>query len=590
VARAPAFELRGGALAWCATFAVLALARALLGLVPGRWAWGLDAAHDVPLGFAIAITLLSLLACVPAIAATIARRIDHAGRAGGAALALTPLAAAALAWTVADRGLFLGDHILRQGAIDRGATFASLFPESLPLDVALHGALPALLERALGVPPETFARLLGALEAALLAGCARGFVRALRLDGVAALASGAALVLGGWLTMFTGFGKSASELTLVTIVLASGAVRCARGEDALLPCGLATAFALTLHRSAVFLLPTFALAAIAWWRANGRLGAWRRVSSLVALAAPALALAWTGPRIVTIVRTFDLAHHVGGTPGGALRATFAPLHLLDLANLMLALAPLLALLPALLVLRASSEVRREGAPLAALALAFAPALLVAQPQQGLFRDWDVFTPAVLALALLASWRWARLLEATPARRWLHVPALGAAALPALLWLALYHDPEATLRRARAIAAGPPVREAAMRAQTWDYVGIVELRRRRWPQASDAFRASAAAEPQVRVERQWALAATLAGRYEEAERAYLELLERSPAQPTAWLGLAGVARRLGHASIAARALAHVQADASDAKARAEMAAFVRQYPEVWPDEPATPGPR
>src|SRR5262249_36496455 len=218
------------------------------------------------------------------------------------------------------------------------------------------------------------------------------------------------------------------------------------------------------------LIPAWLLAFGLWW--NHHRAGRNRVAGLAALLLPAMMLVRSLPQIVSIARTFDIARHLL-TPevkasGGPLAAAFSPLHLIDLVNLSLLLAP--AGLLALLWLASASRRRSEELSLlGALALAGLPLVLLVHPQQGVFRDWDVFAPVGMTWCLLSAPAFGRLMNAGNAPR-LAAPAIASAVIPTLLVLGLHHDVGSGLSRARAFATEPPARVAAEAASTWDYLG------------------------------------------------------------------------------------------------------------------------
>lgn len=499
-----------------------------------------------------------------------------------------PLAAAALLWILNDRAWFLGDFILRLGSVERGEPFERLFPQSFPLDRRLHGDLPELL-----FPVRTastmdlFQRSVGWIDAVLLAALTVHFVRALGLRGAVAAATGAVMYFGGFLTVLTGFGKSAGELCVVAAAVGVFGLTTVRENRGLLSLHSSVAAGLALHRSAVLFLPALAVIGVLWWRTHGRSGAWRSWRPWAGAVLLLATMARLAPGFVTTLRTFDLERHLAADVRAGpdpLAAAFAPLHLLDVANLIVALSPLAVLIPLLVVPRNRRPVR-EVLPLAVISVSFLIAMLFVHPQQGVFRDWDVFAPGGVALSMTAAWLVAGALAERRERAWLAAPILLAALVPTLQWLVHHHDVDRGLARARAIAAGPPARDATTRSQVWDYVGLRTFRLERWTDAEEAFRLSVAAVPHPRVLHEWGLAATLAEDYLEAQRAYEQIVARDPNDAVAWLGLAGASLRVGDSTATARALDQVRGFADEPRALDAMERLLREYPQIWP-EPLT----
>src|SRR5204863_93527 len=100
-----------------------------------------------------------------------------AGRPGLAGASLGAfLAGAALA--LPDRIQFVGDYLLRVGTARGQIPTATVFPQALPLDLALHYTVPSRLASIFGGDPNDVSRVIGAIEAALFAGLAVAFARA----------------------------------------------------------------------------------------------------------------------------------------------------------------------------------------------------------------------------------------------------------------------------------------------------------------------------------------------------------------------------------------------------------------------------
>ena len=550
---------RGGAAGttlW-GVLAALALLRAAAALAPGMWLWGVSHLRFLPVGAWLAWLVAAAALAPPAGRALAAplgalgARLER-GRTWPLALAA---AAALLVLALPDRAFFAGDALLRADAAREGVSAGELSPQALPLDVWLHSWLPARAGAHLGLPTAWTIRLLGALEAALLSLLATAFARRLGLGG-AALAAVAGLVWwGGWLALFAGTAKAFAESVVLVAAVAVFGIDARRGRPAW-PLALAGGAALLLHRSALGLLPALAWGLGASLRAardrsrTAQLGAWGAIALLAAAAALA------APPILASVRTFDARHFAaaGEGPGAALVAAFAPLRLLDLANLLLFLVPLAPLL--LLPGGGKGPAPPRPAPggprpagdlafLLALALPFAAALFFLRPAQGIARDFDDYAAGALALGLVVAWRAGAALRAAPRAVWLAPALLAGAAVPVAQWLALQGDLPRALARVEALAVGPPPRAESERAQLWDYLGGRRFRAGDHAAAARDLGRAAELAPSPRLLLGWAEAAGRAGDWATAERAYARLLERAPAddpvlRAVAWYGLAGAA--------------------------------------------------
>jgi hypothetical protein len=547
---------------------VLALARAALAFVPSMWAWGLNALRFVPPVPGWLLWAVSAVALVPALA----RRLEPLAVAGGnpaapAWRAYTPwiLVAALAAWWFPDRLYFVGDFLLREttsGA--RASVLESLYPQGFPLDLVLHDTAVRALTAVAPLEPNEVARLLGAIEAALLGAIAVRFTRVAGLEGAAAIGAAAIVLWGGYLSLFTGYNKAFAELTLLTAAVgAFGMEAVARGSG-LLPMGAALGLALLMHRLAIGLLPGAAAVWVLWLMTHGRAGAWRRPGTIVAFVIPLGALAAILPHLPRLAGGIDAGNFLPAGargPGGILAAAWSGHRPLDLANLLVFLSPAVpALLAALFLIGApgaeerpgSAHRRHQGLVLIALA---GPLLLLMpffHPPQGLFRDWDAFAAGGVAASLGVAWLVGRVIESAPRFRWLGPAiALGVAA-PMLHVLVLHTRVDAGLARIQAYLAGPPARSEQERATTWDYLGarILDLGRRE--EAAAAFAQAAALTPSPRILREWAATELLCDRPERAAAIYRRLLDRKPDDLQAWVEYAMLSARFGDVVEARRA--------------------------------------
>jgi Flp pilus assembly protein TadD len=558
------------------TLAALVAGRAAMSFVPGTWLWPLGLHRFLAPAAGWGLWLIAALALIPPLAGRAQPMLARWGDAIGRSPALTTtawaVAAAALAWLMPDRVRFVGDFLLRQGTVEIAERPGALFPQALPLDVILHYTLPLQLTTAHLMDANGAARLLGALEAALLGGLAAAFARALELRGGGAFACAAVVMFGGYLGMFTGFSKAFAEMSVLVALAGVSAIAALRTGRGLLPLGLAVALGIVLHRSALGMYPALALVWGFWLARHGRGGAWKRPAALIAMALPLLALAIMAPRVIGTVMNTDTAVHF--TPptvraqGGVLSAALAGTRPWDLVSLLLMLSPLALAIPMLAGLLGRRPGRGgEVLVLATLALPFAGVMAFIHPAQGLFRDWDDFAATGVALSLIAAWLVGETLRDTRRFAWLAVAVTLGVAVSAIQWLVVHTDTVRGLSRVRAFVTEPPVRPPEQRGTTWDYLGIRSFRLERYPEAKEAFAHAAETSPSPRILHEWALAAAMAGDDPTARDAYRRLLEKDPANNLGWLGLATAAMRLRDVPEAKRAATELaRRDPSDAQAR------------------------
>lgn len=522
-------------------------------LVPGTWLWGVHELRYLGsagwIGFAVGLLAIGWSVGL--------RTPRSAGSPGADALAapsaflLVAAGAALVVLAFPDRLHFVGDALLRLRSAESGASPRHFYPQSLPLDRALHWYLPRFLYEHFALSHAWTHRLVGAAGAATLAMLALALSRAAGWRGAAALAGTAVVFFGGWLTLFTGLGKGFAELTVLTLGVAVAGLALVRSGRGKLAMGFLLALALLTHRSALALVPG-AVAALLLARPRTGIGIgasrWGRI---LAWSLPALALAAVTPTLWRSGRSLDLANF--GLAAGGREPFYHPLHLLDLSQVLLYLVPAI---PLLLWWRRGEApttlARRERIFLAAYALPFLALALLYLPPQGLFRDYDGVSAAGMALAVVLAHHLAARLGDAPLRA-----AAGIAlwcALPTLGWLALAALPERGLERVEDLALGPPERSAVVRGYAWDYLGSVHFDAGRYAESAAVLARGAEAAPSPRMLSAWAEAARRARDWPQAERAYALLLERAPEEPAhfrvlAHMGLASAAGRRGELEVA-----------------------------------------
>lgn len=536
--------------------AALVLLRGLLAFAPLMWGWGLNLLRFVPLVPGWALWSVAALALIPGVSRALLPGFARAGEfVLGAPLrtALLPaLGIAALLWALPDRVWFTGDFIGRNTTAAWGTNFAASFPENLLLDNLLHSSLPRLLGRLPGLDAHKGLRLLGALEGAALFLLSVQFVRLAARGAFEAVAGLAILIAGGYLTMFTGYAKSASELCVITLLVGIAALKVARGEAGLPLAIMATTAGLALHRAAIILLPIVVVLGVMAWRSELGRGAWRRPALLAAVASFVGVLVFTGPRIVSIIAGYDLSHHLASPEiaarGGLIRSMFAGLRAVDLVNAALVLSPLAAAIPVLAVFRGGRSDRAlEVGALAGIALCHGGAALLMHPQQGLFRDWDVMVTTGVTLSMLAAWLVMERLRASPEAAWLGVASTLAVLTMTGQWLLHESRIDEGLRRAHAFIEEPPRRTDAELGNVWLYIGDRTAQLQDWSASAAALARAAKYQPSSTVFVHWGAAAMQAADAESAREAWRGLTGRQPADPTGWRELALIDLDLGNHS-------------------------------------------
>ena len=528
----------------------LAAVRAAGAFSHSMWGWGFGLMRFVPAGLGWTLWGLAALPLLPWVGRRLAPVMEALGRrfdrSPALAYALAATFAAALVWVFPDRVRFVGDFLLRFGTAERALKPSALFPQALPLDVLFHYGLLRLFEGAVHMDVNSSARLLGSVEAALLAVLAIAFARALGQRGSFGVATAAIVFWGGYLGLFTGYGKAIAEVSLLTVAVAVFGLRLIREGRGLVPLSLCVAAGFPLHRSTLGLIPALIVCWAFALRSQSSPVRRSDPATWAAAGIPLLSLAIMLPRILGTFASMDAVHF---TPpevarhGGILPAMFAGGRAADLVSVIGLLSPLALVLPlGLLALGRWGPHAREGTLLAALMLPWLAMLLLIHPPQGMFRDWDDFTAAALALSLMTAWLLSLAARTSRGWSWLCLPASLAAMAPSVQWLAHNADLQRGLVRIEAYLAEPPPRGVEERAKTWDFLGIRYAQLDRWDRSAHAMEQAAALGPSPRVLLQWALAEQTRGNDLGAQAVYRRLVMLTPDDWRAWYGLAYVSWR------------------------------------------------
>lgn len=528
----------------------LTLVRAAGAVTHSMWGWGFDLMRFVPSGVGWTLWGIAALPLLPWAGRRLSRVMEAVGkrfdRSQPIVYTLSAALAAALVWAFPDRLRFVGDFLLRFGTAERALKPSALFPQALPLDVLLHYGIPRLFDGAVHMDVNTTARLLGSLEAAALACLAIAFARALGQRGSFAVATAAIVFWGGYLGLFTGYGKAIAEVTLLTVAVAVFGLRVIREGRGLVELSLCVAAGFLLHRSTLGLIPALLVSWAFALRAQGSPVRRNAPATWVAAGVPIVALAIMLPRMLGTFATMDSVHF---TPpevvrqGGVLSAMFAGARPADLVSVVGLLSPLALALPfGLLALGRWGAHAREGTLLAALALPWLAMLLLIHPPQGMFRDWDDFCAAAITLSMMTAWLLSLAARTARGWSWLCVPAALAAIAPSVLWLVHNADLRRGLARVETYLGEPPPRSEEERAKTWDFLGIRYAQLDLWDRSAHAMEKAAELAPSPRVLLQWALAEQTRGNDLGAQAVYQRLVELTPDDWRAWYGLAFVSWR------------------------------------------------
>jgi hypothetical protein len=447
-------------------------------------AWGLDSLRGRPaaaLLFGAAAVVLLVPAGARRIGAVLARLPDPA-RPRGAVLLGVLLAAAglALAFAAPSAVPLLGDGQLHLGDLQRAAeqdlawSGVSWANDNAPLSYlllhTLHRARP-------GASPESTFVLLGAagwvLTVILAVLLARQIGRTPAARGVAL----AFLLSGGALQLFCGYAEIYALIPPALLGFLAAGVTELRARRPPIGSAILLGLLMPLHFSLVSLLPAVVVAA-AGGRRPGKGTAWGKVVAaplvcLVVTAGALLAIGWDGPRASAGGASL-LPWITEPTFRQAYRA-LAPAHFLDLANLLLLVAPAVVVaLP--VVLRRAPEGNAEtgdveravGRFLLAAAIFPLAFVFLVNPEVGMFRDWDVLAFAGWPLGAWAAWEIGRRVPAARLAA-VAVPAAGIALLASLAWVTRNADAELATERFARLLESAPLSEHG-KAYGWESIG------------------------------------------------------------------------------------------------------------------------
>ncbi|MEO5618767.1 MAG: hypothetical protein ABIS67_13450 [Candidatus Eisenbacteria bacterium] len=564
----------------------LVVTRAVLTFVPGTALWGMHQQRFLAPALAWVPWLLAAVVLMPQAARPFTALLAAFGgaieRSPGRLTLAVAAAATALVFALPDRLFFVGDFLLRMGAVQGEESPAVLSPQAFPLDVFLHYTVPLGAINAKWLDAPAAARVIGAFDAALLAAAGVLLARALAVGPAARAAAFAVAFFGGYLCLMTGESKAFAEMVVVVVGFTGFSLMALRnaggggdpaqesrpagrfqGTWALLGAGLCLSAGVFLHRLTLGLIPAWLVLIVFWLRAGG----WntlRSLPALVGLGGPVTCLAVMAPRLWSTALAYDLGANFSTAevrgPGGVLGAAFAPAHLLDVVNLLLFLSPL-ALVALLLAIPrprravAASGPRRarpDAVLLAALVVPYGVVLLLLQPPQGPLRDWEAYAASAAAISAAAAWTISRVIERTR-QAWLAAAVVLGVATPTVQWLAHFSDESRGLARLEALMTGPPLRSAVDRATNWDFIGWARFRDEQYDRSALAFEQASHAAPSPRHLTNWAMAETMLGRQERAFELYASAVERDSNYRMGWFGVGVSAINSGRPAEARRAV-------------------------------------
>lgn len=411
-----------------------------------------------------------LLACTAAFAALFGEALwQRLGRARSAwrsirwsapatRLAITLLAGAAF-YLLRIRHVRWGDAKLLVKALDD--PYRLTYVWQAPLDVFVHAKGYQLGSRFFGwsdpVPVYTILSVLaGMLFVWVLLGLA---IRLGRNRAERALLAGLVLTLGT-MQLFFGYIENYPIMTLGVLAYLALAVRYLEGEIALAWSATALAITHAFHPSTIILAPTLLYLALAQPGQASLAGLYPAADRAARLRHALLSIAIPyGVVFAGIVALMTAGGHgldaLAGVdfPGGGDRSWFVPLfnittkwqhytmfslgHLLDIVNQQLLVAPVVwpaLILVAVIAGRRIAAGEPIGRFLGLAAVSYLLLTLVWNPDYGGQKDWDLFSPAAVPVALLLGWVLPRALPDPRALRSAGWALLAAQAAHTIAWI------------------------------------------------------------------------------------------------------------------------------------------------------------
>jgi tetratricopeptide (TPR) repeat protein len=447
-------------------------------------------------------------------------------------LALVALVLVVLA-TLPDRLWLLGDFWLRQTNLGMSlAEMQRIVPQAMPLDLLWHHLTARALAGAFHGDANLAGRMLGLADGVLGGVTAFALARELGRSAAARASAWAVLMASGALQYWTGYDKAQAEMApawWLVCWLGLRLLRIGRGQVAL---AITLVLAVGFHRVALALLPAVAFAlAASPATADAGPAAKRRLAGFAVTAAGLLALA---PWLLRAFTQVD-ASPAGYAAASALRggANHLGRHVVDVVGQAFAYIPVLPVACAGLLGRPAGTPSRS---VRLLLLATLPILVLGMGfggGLGPLRDSDPFASLGAALAVLAAWGGARLVDTLDDGR--HVTALvfAISAAGSVQPMMLVSSTLRGLERIEAYVQLPRPPAPEERARLYAFLGTRRLELGQPAEAADAFAASAALAPAPTLMRQWALAEWAAGREDRARDVYRTLLDREPDDPFAW---------------------------------------------------------
>jgi hypothetical protein len=391
------------------------------------------------------------------------------------------------------------------------------------------------------------------------------------------------IALSGALFTCAGLGRPSSLMCALTALASLWTSEHSQGMRRSGRIGATVAIALLLHRSGLLLIPVWIQCLRTQWTRPAPRPWLSWALSQAATLLPIAALVIAGPMMMRVITATDLPLHILGVSAAGLPSPLAPstwaMRAWDLGQLAMLLCPAVFLLSAPVPAQDAPPGRLidRGAALA-LVLPWCAAAILIRPQQGIFRDLDVFACGALALSVLTACRFVEWSSRSKQPARLAYSALALQIIGVVPLLVCFHLPASGIARTHAYVEGPPLRAEGERFHSLDFLAARTFLDKDWPLALKYSTEASLLAPSPRLLLMRGIAEVSTGDDAAAERTFRTVALRSPLEQSAWLGLYGVAHRRKDTSMADSTTTHLERTSDGRLAGAALVAF-RHFPQL-----------
>lgn len=402
-------------------------------------------------------------------------------------------------WIFRSQNILLGDTQLYVSAIDRGVQAAGGAHRE-PLSQAIVIGLHDILGKPIGWGAAQTFVLIGLVLGSIFVMIAWRLSKDLSRSAAEQATLFSAIALGGALQLYSGYTEFYGFAVAGSALFAWTGLRSLQDRRWTIVAALSFAFAALCHAQVFFAVPAMLYLLLVLWKEKKHLQL-----TIIVVGVPVLVL---GLLALLDYPFAELAHEAsrGGNllpPFGRVMertaySAFSLHHLLDLVNVALLVTPVLPIL-LILGLRRGHLPRGTGLFLGLLAVGPLLFALLANPQLGMIRDWDIL---VLPVSLGVLWIAARTITRFDGRRPGERAIAGAMLLTCLvhttLWVSANHDPDTSRERIRRVAEEAGFFGPASLGEVWRYIGGAESADGNLDRSIESFANAVQAYPKSRM--------------------------------------------------------------------------------------------